>query len=34
LTNDERAFGVIEEIYTKPSVSYLTKVRNRDNKHA
>lgn len=34
MTNDERAFGVIEEIYTKPSVSYLTKVRNRDHKHA
>lgn len=30
LTNDERAFGVIEEIYTKPSVSYLTKIRNRE----
>lgn len=29
LTSDERAFGVIEEIYTKPSVNYLTKVRNR-----
>lgn len=33
LTNDERAFGVIEEIYTKPSVNYLTKVRNRDTNH-
>jgi MoCo/4Fe-4S cofactor protein with predicted Tat translocation signal len=30
LTSDERAFGVIEEIYTKPSVNYLTKVRNRE----
>jgi molybdopterin-containing oxidoreductase family iron-sulfur binding subunit len=40
LNSDERAFGVIEEIYTKPSVSYLTKVRNRksvqtsDNHHS
>lgn len=29
LTNDERTFGVVEEIYTKPSVNYMTKVRNR-----
>ena len=29
-TNDERTFGVVEEIYTKPSVNYMTKVRNRD----
>ncbi len=27
--NDERAFGVIEEIHTMPNVYYLTKVRNR-----
>ena len=26
---DDRAFGVIEEIHTLPSVQYLTKVRNR-----
>lgn len=30
LASDERSFGVVEEIYTKPSVSYMTKVRNRD----
>lgn len=30
LAEDERAFGVIEEIYTKPNVTYLTKVRNRE----
>jgi Fe-S-cluster-containing dehydrogenase component len=30
LSNDERTFGVVEEIYTKPSVNYMTKVRNRD----
>ena len=30
MTEDDRAFGVIEEIYTKPSVNYLTKVRNRE----
>jgi MoCo/4Fe-4S cofactor protein with predicted Tat translocation signal len=29
LTNDERAFKVIEEIHTLPSVAYLTKVRNK-----
>jgi MoCo/4Fe-4S cofactor protein with predicted Tat translocation signal len=28
-SNDERAFKVIEEIHTLPSVAYLTKVRNR-----
>ena len=28
--NDERAFGVIEEIHTMPNVHYLTQVRNRD----
>lgn len=33
LTDDDRAFGVIEEIYTKPSVNYLTKVRNREIKN-
>lgn len=33
LTEDERAFGVIEEIYTKPSVNYLTKIRNRESNH-
>ena len=27
---DKRAFGVIEEIHTMPNVTYLTKVRNRD----
>lgn len=27
--SDERAFGVIEEIHTLPSVQYLTKVRNK-----
>jgi molybdopterin-containing oxidoreductase family iron-sulfur binding subunit len=27
--NDDRAFGVIEEIHTMPNVYYLTKVRNR-----
>jgi hypothetical protein len=33
--NDERAFGVIEEIHTMPNVYYLTKVRNRseEKKH-
>ncbi len=30
LFNDERAFGVIEEIHTMPNVHYLTQVRNRD----
>lgn len=30
--NDERAFGVIEEIHTMPNVYYLTKVRNRSEK--
>jgi molybdopterin-containing oxidoreductase family iron-sulfur binding subunit len=30
LTMDERAFGVLEEIHTLPSVSYLTRVRNED----
>jgi molybdopterin-containing oxidoreductase family iron-sulfur binding subunit len=29
LSNDERAFKVIEEIHTLPSVAYLTKVRNK-----
>jgi len=29
LSNDERAFKVIEEIHTLPGVSYLTKVRNK-----
>ena len=33
LANDERTFGVVEEIYTKPSVNYMTKVRNRDTNH-
>jgi Fe-S-cluster-containing dehydrogenase component len=28
LTMDDRAFGVLEEIHTMPSVSYLTRVRN------
>lgn len=28
--NDERTFGVIEEIHTMPNVLYLTKVRNRE----
>jgi Fe-S-cluster-containing dehydrogenase component len=28
-SNDERAFKVIEEIHTLPSVAYLTKVRNK-----
>lgn len=28
--NDERAFGVIEEIHTMPNVLYLTQVRNRE----
>ena len=27
---DERTYGVIEEIHTMPNVTYLTKVRNRD----
>ena len=27
--SDERAFGVVEEIHTLPSVQYLTKVRNK-----
>jgi molybdopterin-containing oxidoreductase family iron-sulfur binding subunit len=27
---DKRAFGVIEEIHTMPNVTYLTKVRNRE----
>jgi len=30
--SDERAFGVIEEIHTLPSVQYLTKVRNKTKK--
>ncbi len=30
LFNDERAFGVIEEIHTMPNVLYLTQVRNRE----
>jgi molybdopterin-containing oxidoreductase family iron-sulfur binding subunit len=30
LYNDERAFGVIEEIHTMPNVVYLTQVRNRE----
>ena len=29
--DDERAFGVIEEIHTLPSVRYLVKVRNQKN---
>ncbi len=29
LLNDERTFGVIEEIHTMPNVTYLTQVRNR-----
>jgi molybdopterin-containing oxidoreductase family iron-sulfur binding subunit len=33
LANDERTFGVVEEIYTKPSVNYMTKIRNRDTNH-
>lgn len=28
--NDERAFGVVEELHTLPNVLYLTKVRNRE----
>ena len=28
--NDERTFGVIEEIHTMPNVLYLTQVRNRE----
>lgn len=28
--NDERAFGVVEELHTMPNVLYLTKVRNRE----
>jgi molybdopterin-containing oxidoreductase family iron-sulfur binding subunit len=31
---DKRAFGVIEEIHTMPNVTYLTKVRNRDEAKA
>ena len=31
--NDERAFGVIEEIHTMPNVYYLTKVRNRSEEN-
>jgi molybdopterin-containing oxidoreductase family iron-sulfur binding subunit len=27
-----RAFGVIEEINVKPSISYLVKIRNKDSK--
>ena len=30
LFNDERTFGVIEEIHTMPNVLYQTQVRNRD----
>lgn len=30
LTMDERAFGVLEEIHTLPSVSYLTRVTNNE----
>jgi molybdopterin-containing oxidoreductase family iron-sulfur binding subunit len=32
--HDERAFGVIEEIHTMPNVTYLTKVRNREEAKA
>ncbi|HWB63206.1 MAG TPA: TAT-variant-translocated molybdopterin oxidoreductase [Chitinophagales bacterium] len=28
--NDERAFGVIEDLHTMPNIMYLTQVRNRD----
>ena len=31
---DKRAFGVIEEIHTMPNVTYLTKVRNREESKA
>jgi molybdopterin-containing oxidoreductase family iron-sulfur binding subunit len=31
---DKRAFGVIEEIHTMPNVTYLTKVRNREEAKA
>jgi MoCo/4Fe-4S cofactor protein with predicted Tat translocation signal len=31
---DKRAFGVIEEIHTMPNVTYLTKVRNREEEKA
>lgn len=34
MTNNERAFKVIEEIHTLPSVAYLTKVRNKDKSEA
>ena len=30
LTMDDRAFGVLEEIHTLPSVSYLTRVINNE----
>ncbi|MBI3534941.1 MAG: hypothetical protein HY072_05595 [Deltaproteobacteria bacterium] len=33
LKGDLRAFRVLEEVNTKPSISYLTKVRNKEIKH-
>jgi molybdopterin-containing oxidoreductase family iron-sulfur binding subunit len=30
LYTDDRAYGLVEEIQTLPSVRYLTKVRNKD----
>ena len=33
LFNDERSYGLLEEIKTLPSVVYMTKVRNKDEEH-
>jgi molybdopterin-containing oxidoreductase family iron-sulfur binding subunit len=30
---DPRAYGLLEELHTVPSVQYLTKVRNKDAGH-
>jgi ankyrin repeat protein len=30
INNNERIFGVIEEIHTMPNVMYLTKIRNKE----
>ncbi len=34
IANDERGFKVLEEIHTLPSITYLTKVRNKDKSEA
>ena len=32
--NDERAYGLLEELHTLPSLMYLTKVRNTEKDHS